>query len=83
MDHEAKAAALGSASSVQKASKDQTKEQIEALSKRERRKARQQLEVAGLEVGEVVAAQEEEDVPDPENDDALADAVNACNGFQA
>ena len=83
LDHEAKAAALGSASSAQKASKDQTKEQIEALSKRERRKARQQLEVAGLEDGEVVAAQEEEDVPDPEDDDALADAVNDRNGFQA
>ena len=83
MDHEAKAAALGSASSAQKASKDQTKEQIEALSKRERRKARQQLEVAGLEDGEVVAAQEEEDVPDPENDDTLAESVNARNGFQA
>ena len=83
LDHEAKAAALGSASSAQKASKDQTKEQIEALSKRERRKARQQLEVAGLEDGEVVAAQEEEDVPDPENDDALAESVNARNGFQA
>ena len=82
LDHEAKAAALGSASSAQKASKDQTKEQIEALSKRERRKARQQLEVAGLEDGEVVAAQEE-DVPDPENDDALAESVNARNGFHA
>ena len=29
------------------------------------------------------AAQEEEDVPDPENDDALAESVNARNGFQA
>ena len=26
---------------------------------------------------------EEEDVPDPENDDALAESVNARNGFQA
>ena len=59
------------------------RKQIEALSKRERRKARQPLEVVGLEVGEVVAAQEEEDVPDPENDDALAESVNARNGFQA
>ena len=83
LDHEAKAAALGSASSAHKAFKEQTKEQIEALSKRERRKARQQLEVAGLEDGEVVAAQEEEDVPDPENDDALAESVNARNGFHA
>ena len=30
-----------------------------------------------------MAAQEEEDVPDPENDDALAESVNARNGFQA
>ena len=82
LDHEAKAAALGSASSAQKASKDQTKEQIEALSKRERRKARQQLEVAGLEDDEVLHAQEE-GVSDPENDDALADDVNIRSGFEA
>ena len=36
-----------------------------------------------MEDGEVVAAQEEEDVPDPENDDALAESVNARNGFHA
>ena len=35
-----------------------------------------------MEDGEVVAAQEEEDVPDPENDDALADDVNVRNDFE-
>ena len=81
LDYEAKAGGLGSAPSAQKASKQQTKEHIEALSKRERQKARQQLKVAGLEDGEVLPEQEE-GVSDPENDDALADDVNVRNDFE-